>query len=229
MPFVRSLKEYASFTSGSRGSGKSLALDEWFDAFPNLRNLSLKIDRMPSGCIMGHSTGLTVAEYEPSPGQPVPALESLSLSGYHIEEGELPSWREKISWSTLKSLKLGPQTNRRIFEVIPGDYLFLKTFKISTLNKNRIDNSELNTFLLSFDTLENITAKGYTPSLQAIGNHSHLKHLCLHQIEIPNHRRQFLKVKYLDELDRVCPKLQSLELDISQIKGKWVSIAPEDM
>jgi hypothetical protein len=226
MPFVQSLNKSISFKRGPRGSGKTLCLDDWFQAFPNLRNLSVKIDRMPFGCIMGHSTGWNVSEYSAPPGQPVPALKNLSLSGYHIKQGESANWRDKISWSTLESLTLGPQFNKRIFEVISGDSIFLKTFEISTLDENQMDNSELNTFLLSFDTLESITAKGYTPSLQAIGHHPHLKHICLHQIESPDHRRLFLKVKHLDVLDRVCPKLQSLELDISQIKDKWVSIAP---
>ncbi|KAJ5295091.1 hypothetical protein N7508_009912 [Penicillium antarcticum] len=85
---------------------------------------------------------------------------------------------------------------------------------------------ELDSFLLSFHTLESLTAKGYVPSVHAVANHPDLKRLCLHAIEHPDREREVLSGKEIGILDQSCPNLTTLEVDMNT-DGEWLSIHVE--
>jgi hypothetical protein len=226
MPMVCTLKISASLIRWANAGTDELDLRALFDACPNLRHLSVSLKGFKTGCsLVTWRRGTTIVPFTYTKGKRLPLLESLSLRGYSIEPEEVSHWRDGFPWKSLKSLTLGPDSNKGFLKMIPGRLLSLKTFEISTWNpKSKCHkNKELDAFLLAFNTLETLTVTGYIPSNAAISNHRQLKHLLLHQIEQPDKPRGFLAVDDLRMLDEACPDLEQLELDISQDQdGKWV-------
>lgn len=225
MPYVHTLR--TSLRARSRVTGpkqQELDLKELFAAFPNLDSLSVLVNRQASGCRPGPLVSTTRLQPLTSSGSwTFPPLQSLSLSGYNFwDQTEISLWRERFPWERLQSLCLGPQDNKNFLEQFGSHLKFLKHFQ-NTANCNQTPSShpELNLFISSFDGLESLMLKGYTPSLDAVTHHPNLKHLCLHAIEKPGQKRPTLSAKELEILDRSCPKLTTLEIDVNP-ESAWV-------
>lgn len=74
-------------------------------------------------------------------------------------------------------------------------YRTLTSFTITLFCKETaMTHRGLGSFLSSFHTLENLTAKGYVPSVHPVSHHPDLKHFCLHAIENPDRERPMLSV-----------------------------------
>lgn len=230
MPMVRTFNVHVSIRTFGRTKAGEVDLNKIFAACPNLRNLSVSTDRFIRGCGMGGRTsGAIIRPYEYTPGKRAPPLESLSIEGYHMNSLEASHWRDGFKWDILKSLTLGPEDNKGIFDAFPSSLLSLTILEILAWPTKRpgedrtYKDEALDAFLLSFNTLETLIVKGYSPSIGAVANHHSLKHLCLHEIEQVYTPREFIETSELQELDALCPDLEYLELDISQKDGSWVS------
>lgn len=199
-----------------------LALHEVFKAFPNLEELSISVNRLQGGCVMDFSPsptrilGLILPE-----DATFPPLKCLSLSGYPVKGDEAALWRDKFPWNGLHSLSLGVQSSPGVLQLATGMVVNLKEFRITSYN-HLSSSAELDAFLCSIDSLESLTAKGAVPSLTSVFRQSNLKHVCLHEIEKPDRERQTLDAKQIRELDRHCPKLTTIEIDLDP-NGTWVS------
>jgi hypothetical protein len=217
MPFVRGLHTWVDATATTNTQGEisqTLALHELFSAYPNLEHLSVSVNRRYRGCVLGwwHSTRilpLTLSENET-----FPPLKAFSLSGYHIHGREISLWRERFPWDKLHSLSLGPQDNPGFLELATGRVNDLRTLKITSYGDSD-SATKLDALLHSFNTLENLIAKGSVPSLAAVTHHTGLRHLCLHDIEQPDRKRRILNAEEIKDLDRHCPKIASLKIDLA--------------
>ncbi|KAF7157678.1 hypothetical protein CNMCM5623_002052 [Aspergillus felis] len=204
-----------------------LALHELFSAFPNLEELSVSINWLRGGCVMGGPPSPTrILDLILSEEATFPPLKSLSLSGYPVEGDEVALWRDRFPWDRLHSLTLGVQllpSTPGLLELATGKVVNLKEFQITSYNRLSTS-AELDAFLCSFDTLESLTAKGAVPSLTSVIHQSNLKHICLHTIEEPARERETLDVEQLKDLNQHCPKLTTLEIDLDP-NGTW----PDDI
>lgn len=149
-----------------------------------------------------------------------PPLEELSLSGFQMSQEESEHWREKLQWSSLKSLTLGPRNMVAFLSQTTGCAQSLKTLEVKRWSDEdtRSDCPPLQAFLTAFTSLESLVVKGYHIPLEAVGNHPGLKHLCLHSFEIVDNAssadlRPTYGVEQLEELDERCSHLEALELD----------------
>ncbi|RMJ21092.1 hypothetical protein PHISP_08038 [Aspergillus sp. HF37] len=232
MPSVRSLStrvDACATLPSRRGRSPSddtqgLDLHELFSAFPNLEDLSVSINRLRGGCIVGRFPSDTeISTLKLSDDEVFPPIRALSLSGYWVYSEE-QVWAEKFPWKQLRSLSLGPQDNLRFLEQATGRVQSLTEFEI-TSPKVRVKASEaieLDNFVSSFHTLETLTAKGMVPPLDAVAHHPNLRRLCLHVIENTKVKRQNLDAKQIGDLDQHCPGLISLEIDLDPDgSGTW--------
>lgn len=81
------------------------------------------------------------------------------------------------------------------------------------------DHPPLARFLEAFNSLERLIVNGYYVSVGPIGRHSGLKDLCLHSFERNGDgdsslMRPTLDIEQLQELDKLCPDLETLEIDL---------------
>ncbi|OQE40938.1 hypothetical protein PENCOP_c005G07528 [Penicillium coprophilum] len=220
MPMVRSLKVQEDKED----------LDRLLGACPNLRDLSYTtlshaILRFASVRDRRRPPGPSHRPYVLTPVPRIPPLESMLLQGLHLNPDQASWWRNGFPSNSLKSLTLGPEDNKGVLEVLSHCSLSLRSFEISTWYSARDKETKdkaIDAFLLSFNTLETLIVKGYSPSIAAIGNHRSLKSLCLHQIEELDERRESLSINELKTIDEFCPDLEHLEFDIIQSqKGEW--------
>lgn len=201
---------------------QELALHDLFNAFPNLADLSVSINWLRRGCMMGGPPSPTrIMELVLSEDATFPPLKGLSLSGYSVEGDEAALWRDKFPWERLQSLSLGVQSASGLLELARGKVVNLKEFQITSYDPLS-SSTELDEFLCSIDSLESLTAKGAVPSLTSVLHQSSLKHVCLHEIEEPDRERQTLDAEQIRSLSRHCPKLTTLEIDLDP-NGTWVS------
>ncbi|CAI7628735.1 unnamed protein product [Penicillium pancosmium] len=200
-----------------------LALHEIFAAYPNLEDLSVSINLLRGGCVIGYSPASAEIVPLSIPDEfTFPPLKHLSLSGYNLTDEEKSLWKQRFPWGELKSLTLGVQTHSGVLESATGNVHNLKKFEITSYTRYTASNSspELDLFLSSFSSLESLTAKGLVPSMNSVMNHSNLKHLCLHAIEETDQERKTLNLEEIEDLDLHCPNLTGLELDINP-NGTW--------
>ncbi|KAF3385073.1 hypothetical protein F1880_001867 [Penicillium rolfsii] len=234
MPFVQRLHTSVNATAifprarpdAERRSGvrpwrrQELALHDLFNAFPNLAELSVSVNRLRGGCIMGGPPPSTlISSLKLSEDETFPPLERLSLSGYDVSGDEAALWRDRFPWDRLQSLSIGPQDNPGLLKLATGKVLNLKEFQITSYEPLSFP-AELDDFLCSMDSLESLIAKGAVPSLTSVLHQSNLKHVCLHDIEEPDRERQALDAEQIRKLSLNCAKLQTLEIDLDP-NGKW--------
>lgn len=226
MPCVRSIRTSFASRSASlnRALQRSVDLPKWFKTFPNLASLSIELTRDHGRPTEGEPW--YIARIEPLElGEKVtfPPLENLSLSGYQLSEMESLCWKEKFPWTKLKSLSLGPDPTPGFLKAITGCVQNLSSFTISVYNGSVDDQlPDLVAFIMSFDTLESLTVKGYPLSMGAVGYHSNLQRLTMHTLENDKRERKILESEDIIYLDEQCPNLQFLEIDICR-KDEWVS------
>lgn len=236
MPFVQTLHTHVDAHARAprerRGTERSeevhvwkpqrLALHEIFNAFPNLEELSVSVNRLQGGCVMDFSASSTMILGLVLPDDATfPPLKCLSLSGYPVEGNEAALWQDRFPWDGLQSLSLGVQSSQGFLQLATGKVAKLKEFRITSFN-HLSSSAELDAFLCSIDSLESLTAKGAVPSLNSVFHQSNLKHICLHEIEQPDRERRTLEAEQIRELSRSCPKLKTLEIDLDP-NGTWVS------
>lgn len=227
MPCVRSLgtsfRVYA--TSRMPGPLPSLDLPRCFKAFPNLTSLSIQTNGERIGPVQGGHWHLS-ARIEPlqlAENETFPPLEKLSLSGYLPTEAEWRHWKEKMTWSKLKSLSLGPIQTDDFLGPITGLVQSLSSFSISVHSGLQTDtHPDLDRFLVSFDTLEYLSVKGYSLPIDVVAHHTNLQSLTLHTLENRERERPILNPENIEYLDQQCRKLRYLEIDIC-LHDEWVS------
>ncbi|KAJ5747313.1 uncharacterized protein N7511_009009 [Penicillium nucicola] len=221
---VQALKIGIHLDFARRGeSPKTIAPRELFLAFPNLRNLSISVQRRYGGCMPGPRTPLLIVPLKLLQHERFPPLESLSLGGYYVHVDEILSWRTKLPWQSLRSLHL--TENRGFLEAINGSPLLLEELSIfGTEAAANGECLELNQILLSFDTLQKLEVTGHLPRMTAVAHHHSLKYLRLHKIEEPDKERKNHSGEDIQLLGQECGELQSLEIDVSWDNG-W----PEDV
>lgn len=203
-----------------------LGLQTLFFACPNLKSFSLSVHGNYGGCMVQMPNHPQFYTFQLTGTEILPPLEHLSLDGYPMKPEEWLFWRDNLDWSCLKSLSLGPQPIADLLQYFTGYATNLTSFTIQAYAREAKDHCPaLEAFLLSFNTLTRLTVKGRFASSRALSNHSQLRHLCLHTIEIPRDgaHRPTLDVASLNELDVNCPDLETLELDIYR-DDEWVSV-----
>ncbi|KAI1423349.1 hypothetical protein F5Y12DRAFT_757987 [Xylaria sp. FL1777] len=197
-------------------------------ACPNLTSFSLGVTGNYGGCVRSRPHAGTVYSFEFSGDETFPPLEELSLSGYRLDEDEWEYWQEKYPWSKLRALTLGPRYQANFLNLAAGYIKSLRnlTVQVYTDADLKIKCSPLKNFLWTFTSLESLIVKGYYLTPGPIGNHPGLKHLCLHSFEPMKEgiTRLTLDVEQLQELDKNCPYLETLEIDLNR-DGEW----PEDL
>ncbi|OIW33160.1 hypothetical protein CONLIGDRAFT_666507 [Coniochaeta ligniaria NRRL 30616] len=230
MPCVATLRARVNpyFDRVDEPNRKILGLQGLFFACTNLKSFSLEEHGNYGGCVRRTPHHRGVYSFQLTGEETFPPLESLSLDGYFIELEEWTHWRNKIDWSNLKSLRLGPQPNTDLVKRFTGHAKFLRNLTVQTwAGEGRDSCPRLESFLMSFDTLEQLVVRGHFLSIQALSNHPRLKHLCLHTVELKRNGapRPILDVADLSTLDANCPDLETLEIDISRDSSGW----PEDI
>ncbi|KAI0426861.1 hypothetical protein F5Y09DRAFT_317862 [Xylaria sp. FL1042] len=211
-----------------------LGLQKLLFACPNLKSFSLYEIGGYGGCVISMPRYERIYSFQLSGDETFPPLEELSLSGYYVREAEREHWRNNFQWSKLRSLSLGPKYTAKFLQVAAGYAKSLQELTVEVYtdadrkypeeyNPDEPDCPPLEEFLTTFTSLESLTVRGYHPSLAPIGNHPGLKHLCLHSFEpvadeaLP---RPTLSVEQLQELDKSCPHLETLEIDLYR-DGEW--------
>ncbi|KAI0393689.1 hypothetical protein F5Y17DRAFT_458697 [Xylariaceae sp. FL0594] len=194
---------------------------------PNLKSFSLEVRTPYGGCMMLPPRFPILHHFQFSGNERFPALEELSLSGYEFWDEERIHrrfWRERFQWAKLRTLKLGPLQQSEFLEGAKGYATSLQnlTVDIYTDGDEYTDCPPLEEFLASFSSLESLTVRGYIVPLKPISHHPALKHLILHsfgELELGNTRHSY-SVSDLQELDSICPHLETLELDLNR-DGEW--------
>ncbi|KAI0204959.1 hypothetical protein F4808DRAFT_316360 [Astrocystis sublimbata] len=155
-----------------------------------------------------------------------PPLRDLTLNGYRGSEWGWDHIRKRFRWSELRSLTLGPGHSTVFLEFAARRVKFLKNLtveKYSNIIDPNSDPPKLDYFLETFTSLERLTVKGYYLPVGSIGNHPGLRHLCLHTFERGQEGaapRPTLSIEQLQQLDRSCADLETLEIDLYR-DGEW--------
>ncbi|KAL4899098.1 hypothetical protein BDW74DRAFT_184101 [Aspergillus multicolor] len=210
---------------GHRPNERMLAAQKLFFACPNLRSFSLSLVGN-SGCMERVNWFPLVDSFRFMGTEVFPPLEKLALDGYYIRKLEWAYWRDGLDWSKLKALTLGPQDSFGLLGRLAGYATSLTTFKVYCYaGEDRAkDKKGLAKFLGSFDTLKMLDLKGYICVTSAIAHHRNLSTLCLHEDEPRwagyRNQRRVLTVEELDLLDKQCPELRDLEVDIRRKDGE---------
>ncbi|KAI1346437.1 hypothetical protein F5Y01DRAFT_321710 [Xylaria sp. FL0043] len=211
-----------------------LGMQKLVFACPNLKSFSLSLMGGYGGCVISMPQYEMIYSFRLSGDETFPPLETLSLSGYHVRGVEREHWQNNFQWSKLRSLSLGPKYTAKFLEVAAGYAKSLRDLTVQvytdadTKYYEEQDDDErecppLEDFLMTFSSLESLTVRGYHVSLAPIANHPGLKHLCLHSFEPVNDEgvpRPTLSVEQLQELDKSCPHLETLEIDLYR-DGEW--------
>ncbi|KAK5654589.1 hypothetical protein OQA88_7218 [Cercophora sp. LCS_1] len=240
MPGVTTIKAEVSPWGDTRAKPNTQIPDveRLLFACPNLKSLSLSVLNNYGGCMRPRIHHAVVENFQfASGGDVFPPLESLSLSGYHMdadeEREEWPHWRDGLDWSRLKTLSLGPHPYYSdgppmadLLKKFKGHATTLRSLTIKTWADEGDDIClPLNSFLTSFATLEELTVKRHLVPVEDLASHSGLKRLCLHCMEVKRPEetpRPTLSVTDLALLDASCPDLETLEIDISRDStGEW--------
>ncbi|KAI3340742.1 hypothetical protein F4824DRAFT_452040 [Ustulina deusta] len=190
---------------------------------PNLKSFSLTSLLDYGGCAPRIPASGTVSSFRfSSDGKPFPALEDLSLNGYRLGQNEGGHWVEKVQWSKLRSLSLGPQNTTAFLQLASSYATFLRDLTVQVYPGAAHGQPLLEEFLMKNSSLESLTVKGHYVSPRVVGFHTGLKHLCLHSFEPVGKsqtRPAFCPVQ-LQELDASCPYLETLEIDLHR-DGTW--------
>ncbi|KAK4444469.1 hypothetical protein QBC34DRAFT_334845 [Podospora aff. communis PSN243] len=209
-------------------------LEKLFFSCSNLCSFSLTVGGNYGGCTRPHiHHGVTLNFQFDNGNVTFPPLESISLNGYAMGDNEWPHWRDGMQWNRLKSLSLGPNPSRSrgpssvsLLEKFRGYATALRSLTVLCWAAEGEEKSAvLNSFLASFDTLEELVVKRHFVPAQSLVGHTNLKRLLLHCIETWRPEGEFrptLDATDLALLDASCPGLEELEIDISRdASGQW--------
>ncbi|KAK4110326.1 hypothetical protein N656DRAFT_830942 [Canariomyces notabilis] len=239
MPAVVTIKAKASpwHDKPDKPNTQLPGIQQLFFACPDLKSFSLSVSNDYGGCVrpyIHHSVTKTFQFASANNHLPFPPLESLSLSGYDMDtEQEWPHWRDGLDWSQVKTLTLGPNprwaggpTMADLLRQFKAHATALRSLTVQTWAAEGHETCHpLESFLASFDTLEELTVKRHFVPVQKLARHERLKRLCLHCIEVPRPDgagRPTFGVEELVLLDKSCPELEELEIDISRdASGEW--------
>ncbi|KAI1428202.1 hypothetical protein F5Y12DRAFT_734106 [Xylaria sp. FL1777] len=192
-------------------------------ACPNLKSFSFTILLDYGGCSPNFPALGTAFSFQFSRDcKPFPPLEDLSLNGYHLGQNEEDHWVEKVQWSKLRSLSLGPQNTTAFLRLASSHATFLRDLTVQVYPDNADGQHLLEEFLIKNTSLESLIVKGYYVSPRVVGFHTGLKHLCLHSFEPEetSQTRPVFSAAQLRELDASCPYLETLEIDLHR-DGTW--------
>ncbi|KAI1304808.1 hypothetical protein F5Y03DRAFT_168858 [Xylaria venustula] len=225
---IATLTAQCSPRDESRGQNRDiLGVQKLLFFCPNLTSFSLKVRRNYGGCVISIPLYKNLYTFQLSGDETFPPLEKLSLDGYLPDKGEWEYWHNDFQWSKLRSLTLGPQRSSDFLNIAAGYATSLQelTIQIYSEGGRNHDCAPLEEFLNTFTSLETLTVKGYYVPLRLVQHHSGLKHLCLHLFEpvYMDTPRPAFSVEQLQELDKSCPDLETLEIDLYR-DGEW----PED-
>lgn len=203
-----------------------LGLQKLLFACPNLTSFSLSITGGYGGCMRTIPRFRNVYSFQFSGDEIFPPLEELSLSGHRLSEEEWEHWRKGLQWSKLRSLALGPRYMADFLKLAAGYANSLRNLEVQVYTDGDVNGKThcppLQHFLTTFTSLESLIVRGYHVPLGPIGHHSGLRDLCLHSFELvkEGYLRPTLDVEQLQELDKMCPDLQTLEIDLYR-DGEW--------
>ncbi|KAJ8128293.1 hypothetical protein O1611_g5343 [Lasiodiplodia mahajangana] len=192
-------------------------------ACPSLTTFHLNIVGGYGGCVVRLPRFESVYSFRFSGNETFPPLTRLGLSGYWLSADELEHWQQKFQWSKLKSLALGPRSTSDFLKLAEGYATSLQYLEVLVYTDadRCIHCYPLRKFLKSFTSLETLIVKGYQMPVGLVGNHPGLKRLCLHTFErVSGESRLTLSVEDLQELDKSCAHLETLELDLCR-DGEW--------
>ncbi|KAI0858484.1 hypothetical protein F4860DRAFT_486365 [Xylaria cubensis] len=221
---VRALAATVDFYSQGRVPNKDvLGVQALLFACPNLKSFSFTPLLDYGGCVPRSPEAGTVFSFQfSSDGKPFPPLEDLSLNGYQLSQNEGGHWAEKLQWSKLRSLSLGPQNTTAFLQLASNHATFLRDLTVRVYPDDAHGQPLLEEFLIKNTSLESLTVKGHYVSSRVIGFHTGLRHLCLHSfepVEKSQKRPVFCPVQ-LQELNTSCPYLETLEIDLHR-DGTW--------
>jgi hypothetical protein len=189
-------------------------------ASPNLRTLSIE-GPWPESRAEKFATRI----FAPKKNFKFPPIQDLSLNGYHMVDYEWTLWQKRFPWEGLQSLTLGPRPVAGFSTDIARFAVFLKHFKMETFADHGNPHC-LCKYIWSFNSLETLELVNVPCSLYVVMNHHKLLKLCLHQADPwPQERfKHAATAKQIWLLDKCCPYLQILELDLQRKDEKWVSL-----
>lgn len=157
------------------------------------------------------------------------SLEHLALDGHILSNGIWDWPHGPFNLSNLSSLELGPDwmSASSNLSLLTGHMVNLRRLKVWTkLWETRQLCQPLINFLLSFDTLVDLTIINLFVSFHAITGHTGLVNLRVHEEET---RRSVYACHMpgkqdLISLDVSCPHLETLELDVERVNNGWVCV-----
>ncbi|KAK0625013.1 hypothetical protein B0T17DRAFT_617160 [Bombardia bombarda] len=139
------------------------AIQELVFSCPNLKSLALCVVGNYGGCMRPPVYHPQVYSFRLVGDETFPPLESLSLDGYRMGSDyrapeEWPHWRDRLDWSRLRALGLGPQPmHANILEYVAGYATALRSLTVQTYAEEGEDlYPQLEAFLLSFGSLEEL-------------------------------------------------------------------------
>ncbi|KAJ5334961.1 hypothetical protein N7452_007364 [Penicillium brevicompactum] len=162
--------------------------------------------------------------------KPFPSLEHLSLELYDLRNEMLTFGpHDRFDWSGLKSLKLGRNWEHvsRNLEILTGRMVNLKRLHVSTYSLEDTESDQsLEGFLMSFDTLEDLAIFNCYAPFKAIAHHPRLVNLDVHGDEDYDGSPicNMPEVQDLIHLDKSCPSLETIGLDIERVDDDWVCV-----
>ena len=200
-----------------------LELQQVFFSCPRLQSLSLTIIVPWPSCIP--QLPAFGANFDPrGMATRFPPLRELELHGYSVSSAEWDMWRRGMDWQRLISLTLGMHSVGNFLTNMQDVTLNLQVLKIHTYaGEGHSWYTNVERALRSFDTLKELVLDGFVVSVEAIAQHSRLASLHMHMAEIPIAREQraTLSVEQLEYLNRKCPHIENLRLDLNR-DGEWV-------
>ncbi|KAI0966906.1 hypothetical protein F4678DRAFT_262073 [Xylaria arbuscula] len=213
----------------SRGPNRDiLGIQKLLSTCPNLTSFSLDVSRDYGGCVISMPMYKNLDSFQFSGNETFPPLEKLSLDGYLPDKNEFEYWHNNFQWPKLRSLTLGPQHTSPFLRIATGYAKSLQEFTLQIYSEGgqNIHCAPLEEFLSSFTSLESLTVKGCYLPVWLVQQHTGLKRLCAHLFEpvYNDTPRDTLSVEQLQELDKSCPDLETLEIDLYR-DGEW----PEDI
>ncbi|KAL3492438.1 hypothetical protein BJX62DRAFT_109393 [Aspergillus germanicus] len=188
---------------------------------PNLRSLSLTLWWRYGGCVVSSPRYPVTTSFQFSGNEVFPPIEELSLDGYgnRMSDDEWTHWRDRFDWSKLCSLTLGPQDASGVLDRFAGYATALTSLEVRAYLGERSENREgLEALLYAFGSLRTLKLEGYICSVEAVAQHKGLEELWLHEDESARaaKERSVLTADHLEYLDRECPRLKTLKVDIKR-------------
>ncbi|KAL4899097.1 hypothetical protein BDW74DRAFT_184100 [Aspergillus multicolor] len=208
------------------------------ESYPIVSSFEFPFPRVP-GIVedLELDVGAGAPQSGPGPGLGLvfPPLEELSLDGYRMDDAEWAYWRDGLEWTRLRSLSVGPQSTFGLYEQtlcgtlgqFAGFATALTTLRVHSfagLDEGGLGGwrEGLARLLEAFASLEVLELVGYWPSRAgAICRHRGLKEFTMHVDEMPlkGRERGVFSAEDFVILDRACPELRALEVDVERDGG----------